>query len=129
MPTDIYWILQIEGHTDNLPVKEGQTYKDNWELSTKRALSVLRFLIKQGINPNRLSASGYGSFQPIDINNNALDIELAKSVGPYFQLNANEMNEIINELISVVRTWEVEAKAIGISRAEISLMRPAFNVE
>ena len=70
LPTDIDWILQIEGHTDNLPVKEGQTYKDNWELSTKRALSVLRFLIKQGINPNRLSASGYGSFQPIDINNN-----------------------------------------------------------
>ena len=70
LPTDIDWILQIEGHTDNLSVKAGQTYKDNWELSTKRALSVLRFLIKQGIKPSRLSASGYGSFQPIDKNNN-----------------------------------------------------------
>ena len=70
LPTDIDWILQIEGHTDNLSVRAGQTYKDNWELSTKRALSVLRFLIKQGINPSRLSASGYGSFQPIDKNNN-----------------------------------------------------------
>ena len=69
LPTDIDWILQIEGHTDNLPVKKGQTFKDNWELSTKRALSVLRFLIKQGIKPNRLSASGYGSFQPIDSEN------------------------------------------------------------
>ena len=69
LPTDIDWILQIEGHTDSLPVKKGQTYRDNWELSTKRALSVLRFLIKQGINPNRLSASGYGSFQPIDKKN------------------------------------------------------------
>ena len=69
LPTDIDWILQIEGHTDSLPVKKGQTYRDNWELSTKRALSVLRFLIKQGIDPNRLSASGYGSFQPIDKNN------------------------------------------------------------
>ena len=67
LPTDIDWILQIEGHTDSLPVKKGQTYKDNWELSTKRALSVLRFLIKQGIEPSRLSALGYGSFQPIDI--------------------------------------------------------------
>ena len=66
LPTDIDWILQIEGHTDSLPVKKGQPYKDNWELSTKRALSVLRFLIKQGIAPSRLSASGYGSFQPID---------------------------------------------------------------
>ena len=69
LPTDIDWILQIEGHTDSLPVKKGQTYKDNWELSTKRALSVLRFLIKQGISPSRLSASGYGSFQPIDKKN------------------------------------------------------------
>ncbi len=69
LPTDIDWILQIEGHTDSLPVKKGQTYKDNWELSTKRALSVLRFLIKQGIEPSRLSASGYGSFQPIDEDN------------------------------------------------------------
>ena len=69
LPTDIDWILQIEGHTDSLPVKAGQTYRDNWELSTKRALSVLRYLIKQGIEPSRLSASGYGSFQPIDANN------------------------------------------------------------
>ena len=69
LPTDIDWILQIEGHTDSLPVKKGQNYRDNWELSTKRALSVLRFLIKQGIKPSRLSASGYGSFQPIDDKN------------------------------------------------------------
>ena len=69
LPTDIDWILQIDGHTDNLPVKKGQNYLDNWELSTKRALSVLRFLIKQGIKPDRLSASGYGSFQPIDKKN------------------------------------------------------------
>ena len=69
LPTDINWILQIEGHTDSLPVKRGQTFRDNWELSTKRALSVLRFLIKQGIKPSRLSASGYGSFQPIDKSN------------------------------------------------------------
>ncbi len=69
LPTDIDWILQIEGHTDSLPVKKGQNYRDNWELSTKRALSVLRFLIKEGIKPSRLSASGYGSFQPIDNKN------------------------------------------------------------
>ncbi|MDC0227848.1 peptidoglycan -binding protein [Alphaproteobacteria bacterium] len=72
LPTDIDWILQIEGHTDSLPVKKGQNYRDNWELSTKRALSVLRFLIKEGIKPSRLSASGYGSFQPIDNKNTEL---------------------------------------------------------
>jgi len=69
LPNDIDWILQIEGHTDSLPVKKGQSYADNWELSTKRALSVLRFLIKEGINPKKLSASGFGSYQPIDTKN------------------------------------------------------------
>ena len=69
LPNDIDWILQIEGHTDSLPVKKGQSYADNWELSTRRALSVLRFLIKEGINPKKLSASGFGSYQPIDTNN------------------------------------------------------------
>ena len=69
IPANLNWLIQVEGHTDNLPVKKGQNYLDNWELSTKRALSVLRFLIKQGIKPNRLSASGYGSFQPIDKKN------------------------------------------------------------
>ena len=69
LPNDLDWILQIEGHTDSLPVKKGQSYADNWELSTKRALSVLRFLIKEGINPKKLSASGFGSYQPIDTKN------------------------------------------------------------
>ena len=69
LPNDIDWILQIEGHTDSLPVKKGQSYADNWELSTKRALSVLRFLIKEGINPKKLSASGFGSHQPIESKN------------------------------------------------------------
>tara|TARA_B100001540_G_scaffold263420_1_gene243198 strand:+ start:18 stop:857 length:840 start_codon:yes stop_codon:yes gene_type:complete len=71
IPRDINWILQIEGHTDNLPVKKGQTFIDNWELSTERALSVLRFFIKNGLNPKRLSASGYGSFQPIETGENS----------------------------------------------------------
>ena len=69
IPKDANWILQIEGHTDNLPVRKGQIYKDNWELSTKRALSVLRYFINQGLDPKKLFASGYGSFQPIDNTN------------------------------------------------------------
>ena len=72
IPKDTNWILQIEGHTDNLPVKKGKFYKDNWELSTKRALSVLRFFINQGIEPKKLFASGYGSFQPVDIRNSKI---------------------------------------------------------
>jgi chemotaxis protein MotB len=65
IPNDINWVLQVEGHTDNTPLKTGK-YSDNWDLSTERALSVVRFLINKGIKPKRLSATGYGEFQPIN---------------------------------------------------------------
>ena len=64
IPQDINWVLQVEGHTDSIPITAGR-FKDNWDLSTERALSVVRFLIDQGIDPQRLSATGYGEFQPL----------------------------------------------------------------
>ncbi|MEL0061944.1 MAG: peptidoglycan-binding protein [Candidatus Puniceispirillum sp.] len=65
IPDDINWILQVDGHTDNLPLRAGR-YRDNWDLSTERALSVVRFLRGQGLPANRLAAAGYGEFQPLD---------------------------------------------------------------
>lgn len=65
IPDDIDWILQVEGHTDNIPVRAGR-FADNWDLSTERALSVVRFLAGQGLPANRLAAAGYGEFQPLD---------------------------------------------------------------
>ena len=65
IPDDIDWILQVEGHTDNIPVRAGR-FADNWDLSTERALSVVRFLAEQGLPANRLAAAGYGEFQPLD---------------------------------------------------------------
>ena len=65
IPNDINWVLQVEGHTDSTPIKAGK-YQDNWDLSTERALTVVRFLIDQGIKPKRLSATGYGEFQPLN---------------------------------------------------------------
>ena len=65
IPEDIDWILQVEGHTDNIPVRAGR-FADNWDLSTERALSVVRFLAEQGLPANRLAAAGYGEFQPLD---------------------------------------------------------------
>lgn len=57
--------IQIEGHTDNLPIKTPQ-FPSNWELSTSRAVNVLRYLIENNmIASNRLSAVGFGEFQPI----------------------------------------------------------------
>ncbi len=65
IPEDIDWILQIEGHTDDIPVRAGR-FADNWDLSTERALSVVRFLNESGLPANRLAAAGYGEFQPLD---------------------------------------------------------------
>jgi len=65
IPDDIDWVLQVEGHTDNIPIRAGR-FTDNWDLSTERALSVVRFLAAQGVPANRLAAAGYGEFQPLD---------------------------------------------------------------
>ena len=65
IPEDIDWVLQVEGHTDDIPVRAGR-YQDNWDLSTERALSVVRFLADQGLPASRLAAAGYGEYQPLD---------------------------------------------------------------
>ncbi|MBK7713344.1 MAG: flagellar motor protein MotB [Bacteroidales bacterium] len=60
--------VMIEGHTDNVPIKT-RLFKDNWDLSTARATSILRILIKEdGFDSNRITASGKGEFHPIKTN-------------------------------------------------------------
>ena len=68
IPTGIDWILRVDGHTDRIPFSGfGNDYKDNWELSQARALSVVRYLMDDlDIPANRLAANGFGEFQPID---------------------------------------------------------------
>ena len=65
IPSDINWVLQVDGHTDDIPIRAGR-YADNWDLSTERALSVVRYLNQQGLAANRLAAAGYGEYQPLD---------------------------------------------------------------
>ncbi len=66
IPTEIDWILRVDGHTDNQPITGG-AYADNWELSQARALSVVRYLIASlGFQANRLAATGFGEFRPVD---------------------------------------------------------------
>lgn len=61
----------IEGHTDNVPITKSN-WKSNWELSTARALSVLHYMVNdQSIDPNRLSATGYGEYRPVADNDSA----------------------------------------------------------
>ena len=68
IPDGIDWILRVDGHTDRIPFSGfGKDYKDNWELSQARALSVVRYLMDDlKIPANRLAANGFGEFQPID---------------------------------------------------------------
>ena len=68
IPKGIDWILRVDGHTDRVPfIGFGKEYKDNWELSQARALSVVRYLMDDlDIPANRLAANGFGEFQPID---------------------------------------------------------------
>ncbi len=65
IPNNINWILRIDGHTDQLPINT-QRFPSNWELSTARAVSVVRYLVQQGISPKRMTAAGFGEFHPVD---------------------------------------------------------------
>lgn len=70
MPSDIDWILQVDGHTDDLAVTGGIEFRNNWELSQARALSVVLFMVNaKGMDPKRLSANGFGEFQPLNEDN------------------------------------------------------------
>jgi chemotaxis protein MotB len=65
IPPDINWILLVSGHTDHNPISTPQ-FASNWELSTARALSVVRYAISKGIPADRLAAAGFADTQPID---------------------------------------------------------------
>jgi len=65
IPAELDWVLRVDGHTDVRPIHTAQ-FPSNWELSSARAISVVKFLIEQGIPPNRLVAAGFGQYQPLD---------------------------------------------------------------
>lgn len=61
--------INIRGFTDNSPPGPGARYKDNWEISSLRAVSVLRYLVGRGLPPNRLTATGLADLEPLYPNN------------------------------------------------------------
>ena len=70
IPDDINWVLRVDGHTDKTPLSQNSIFKDNWELSQARSLSVVKYMINvHEINPKRLSAAGFGEHQPISFSN------------------------------------------------------------
>jgi len=87
-------------------------HKNNWQLSP--AYDINPSIDKDGLSLN------------IDTNNNALDFDLAKSVGEYFQLKEKQMDDVLKEIKAAVKNWKAEATKIGISKSEIALMSSAF---
>jgi chemotaxis protein MotB len=65
IPPEINWVLRVDGHTDARPIQTAQ-FPSNWALSAARSISVVQYIISQGISPQRLVAAGFGEFQPLD---------------------------------------------------------------
>jgi len=64
IPSDVNWLLRVDGHTDPVPVR-GWQFASNWELSAARAITVVKLLIAAGVPPERLAATGFGEYQPL----------------------------------------------------------------
>ncbi len=85
IPEDINWVLRVDGHTDKTPVSQNSIFKDNWELSQARSLSVVKYMIaNHEIDPKRMSAAGFGEHQPITSSD--LKEDLAKNRRIEFKL-------------------------------------------
>lgn len=65
IPDDIDWVLRVDGHTDARPLSGGGRFRSNWDLSAGRAISVVQYLIAEGVPPRRLVAAGFGEFNPL----------------------------------------------------------------
>ena len=66
IPPDIPWVVRIDGHTDKRPLSGAGQFRDNWDLSSARAIAVVRYLVSKGVSPQRLVAAGFGEFAPLD---------------------------------------------------------------
>ena len=67
IPSEVNWVIRVDGHTDKVPLTGTGLYRDNWELSQARALSVVKYMTDElGFDPKRLAATGFAEFQPLD---------------------------------------------------------------
>lgn len=93
-------VVRVEGFTDNTPLASG-AFQSNWELSAARATSVVKRLVDLGIDPGRLSAVGYGQFQPIATNTTeegrAQNRRIVISVSPHNEFRSDVYREQISD--------------------------------
>jgi chemotaxis protein MotB len=66
IPEGVNWLLRVDGHADNSPIRPGSRFASNWELSSARAIAVAQLMIQDGLPANRVAATAFGEFQPID---------------------------------------------------------------
>ena len=93
--------IQVNGYTDDQPVKKGNGERSNWELSSERAVNTVRYLIKRGIAGERLSAAGWAEYHPIVANadevhrsiNRRIDIQVFKAPILDEMMNGNKVEE------------------------------------
>ena len=74
IPKNINWLIQVEGHTDNIPISTEQ-YPSNWELSTARAIAVAKIMMKNGVSSDKINVAGYREHKPLLENNNSTNRE------------------------------------------------------
>ncbi|MEZ7813349.1 MAG: chemotaxis protein MotB [Paracoccaceae bacterium] len=87
IPPDLDWIIRVDGHTDNVPLSARNLFKDNWELSQARALSVVRYMqIDLGFAPERMAAAGFGEYRPVALG----DSEQARAQNRRIELKLTE---------------------------------------
>lgn len=91
--------VSVQGHTDNTQPGSGSPFKDNWELSTARAISVLHELLLDGVAANRVSASGYAEYKPVATNATKSGREKNRRVELHFFGKKNDKNVKINTSI------------------------------
>ncbi|WP_158745822.1 peptidoglycan -binding protein [Acidisphaera sp. L21] len=66
IPKDLPWIMRVDGHADRQPVQRGGPFASNWELSSQRAINVVKLLIAEGVSSAHLAATGFAEYQPLD---------------------------------------------------------------
>ena len=87
IPSEIDWVIRVDGHTDNVPLSGQGAFADNWELSQARALSVVKHMINAlGIPPDRLAANGFGQYQPVALE----DSDIARAQNRRIELKFTE---------------------------------------
>ncbi len=74
IPSNINWLIQVEGHTDNIPIATKE-FPSNWELSTARAIAVAKIMMNNGVSSNKINVAGYGEHKPLTKNNNSINRE------------------------------------------------------